>query len=96
MMEATAEGMSAKVRPPNPVDRLQEEVIELGNVVDSIQNCLCRVHGKLYGEYGFGPRSESDTPDSPGHIGEIHQSVRNIRAQAELGMEVAEALEANA
>ena len=99
-MEGNAAGMSAKTtaapRPPSPVDRLQEEVSELGNVVDGLQNTLVRTHGKLYGEYGLGPRNESDTPDSPGHIGEIHQSVRNIRANAELAMEVAEALEGNA
>jgi hypothetical protein len=98
-MEGNAAGMSAKTtaapRPPSPVDRLQEEIINLGNTVDSLQNCLARTYGKLYGEYQYGPRNESELPESAGHIGEIHQSVRNIRQNAELAMEVAEALEAN-
>ncbi len=97
MMEGNAAGMSAKTapRPPSPVDRLQEEIVNLGNTVDGLQNCIARSFGKLYGEYSYGPRAESELPESAGHIGEIHQSVRNIRQNAELAMEVAEALEAN-
>jgi len=88
-------GMSAKVAPPNPTERLAGALDKLGATVDNLQGTAHRIHDRTYGEYQPGPRAEDDAVEFGGRIGEFHERVRSIQNQAEQALEILESLETN-
>ena len=91
---ATA-GVSAKVAPPNPTERLSQALERLEGTVDALQQVCHRVHDKSYGEHQPSPRAEDDAPEFGGRIGELHERVRAIQASAERTTEIMESMENN-
>lgn len=87
----------ATVSAPNQNDRIEEILNGIENTLESMKAIVERTHTKMYGDYQWAPRPETDdTPEAGGRMGMFEIRLKNDLTQLQLVTEVMESLESKA